>query len=123
MKRDSRLRRSGERVDRTLGGMYRRPRYYPTPTVRASVTARIARGMRLPLRLLTGAPSYYAGYAEAEHIYIEHVLRPHAEHVTAEMAEHLRHDLTFRGEAYVHVGWDLERDAVTYQRIPPDEIA
>lgn len=54
MKRDPRLKRSGERTDRWLGGQHRKPRYYPCPPSRTSVMAHIARGMRIPFWLLGG---------------------------------------------------------------------
>lgn len=52
MKRDARLKRSGERTDRWLGGQHRRPRYYPCPMHHSSVVARIARGLRIPVGIL-----------------------------------------------------------------------
>lgn len=52
MKRDPRLKRSGERVQVGYGGAHRRPRYYPCPMHHSSVVARIARGLRIPVGIL-----------------------------------------------------------------------
>lgn len=70
-------------------------------------------------------PEFYFGFAESaerERLYIEHVLRPHAERVSAEITARLRDDLSFRGEAFVKVGWDLDRQAATYERIDPSDV-
>lgn len=62
MKRDARLKRGGERVEATLGGMYRRPRYRTghdgwcrCDTCRGLFTLRIARSLRLPPQILDGS--------------------------------------------------------------------
>lgn len=66
MKRDPRMRRLGERVDPTLGGAHRRPRYHPTPLLYASLVARIGRSLRVPVWLLGGpATSIRAAIAAA----------------------------------------------------------
>lgn len=107
MKRDPRLRRSSEQRSSAHGGKYgRRPRYRATQT-RSDAIARLARGMRLPPELLGPSPFLF-GYAEQQRVYIDHVLAPHARRV---------------GQSAELVGFDLEKQAHTYERIPPDEIA
>lgn len=121
MKRDPRLARRGERRN-TSGGKYgRRPRYRATAT-RADAIARIARSLHLPPSVLTGTP-YYSGYAEQERLYVNHVLVPTAQRVSATLTAELRSHLAFRGEAYILVGWDPAREAATYERLDPSSIA
>lgn len=62
---------------------------------------------------------FITGWRERERLYIDNVLRPHAERVSAEITLQLRRDLTLRGEAFVKVGWDLDREAATYERVSP----
>lgn len=66
---------------------------------------------------------FITGWRERERLYIDNVLRPHAERASAEITLQLRRDLTLRGEAFVKVGWDLDREAATYERVPPSAIA
>lgn len=65
---------------------------------------------------------FVQGFAERERLYIENVLRPQAQRVSARITAQLRADFTFRGEAYVKVGWDVDREAATYERVPPSSI-
>lgn len=116
MKRDARLRRCGERrAPRRLHG-HRDRRSRLTRN-----TLRLYRALGLQPRyieLADGLVRLADSSRRARQAWIEHVLAPHARLV----AEQMRDDLTFHGAAYVHVGFDLDTEVVTLDRIPPETI-
>lgn len=71
-------------------------------------------------QLLRSLEAYARARAEAsatEGAYLQQ-LRSYAEQLSRELTR----DLELAGAAYVHVSWDLEADAPTYERVDPRDV-
>lgn len=115
MKRDPRLRRSGERRSPRPLGRAARPLW--------AETQRLYKLLGLSPRLvkLTGSMATLGATSRrVQEAWVEHVLTPFARYETERLQ--LRDDLALHGEAFVRVDWDDVGQRSTVERIPPDEI-
>lgn len=116
MKRDPRLKRSGERrAERRLHGLRLTDGY--------RAAQRIAAAFDLSFR-----PSYFKRMTQAAQAHeraqaqlIAH-LRKTADIVAADLTRQLRRDFALGGEAHAHCDWDVEADLPTVVRVPPEDI-
>lgn len=117
MKRDPRLKRSGERrAERRLHGLRFTDGY--------RTAQRIAAAFDLSFR-----PSYFKRMTQAAQAHeraqaqlIAH-LRKTADIVAADFTRQLRRDFALYGDGYVSVSWEDALGDVHVQRVPPEQVA